>query len=243
MKTAMNNDNLLEVTDLAVSYRSVPVLFDVSFSVRPGEIVALLGPNAAGKSTLLNTVAGLLRPSAGEVVYRGTNVHRFEAHEVVARGLCLVPENRLLFPDMSVGENLELGAYPKHARSERVQSLQQVYELFPVIAKRERQQARTLSGGEQQMLAIGRGLMAKPRLLMLDEPSLGLAPLVVEEVFKAVEAINRHGIAVLIVEQHTGNALRLAHRAYVLESGRITREGRGEDLLSDEGIRQAYFGL
>jgi len=211
--------------------------------VREGEIVTLLGSNGAGKSTVIKVSQGLIRPTSGEVRFQGKVVERLSPHEVVAQGLCLVPEERHLFPHMSILENLELGAYPHRARVLREQTLQWIFALFPILQKRRRQKAHTLSGGEQQMLAIGRGLMAKPVLLMMDEPSLGLAPLLVAELFKTISEINLHGLSILLVEQNAQHALRLARRAYVMETGRVTREGLGRELLEDPYIRSAYLGM
>ncbi len=234
---------MLEVAGISVFYGSIQALWDVSFEVREGEIVTLLGSNGAGKSTAIKVSQGLIRPTSGEVRFQGEIVGRLSPHEVVDQGLCLVPEERHLFPHMSILENLELGAYPHRARVLREETLQWIFALFPILQKRRRQKAHTLSGGEQQMLAIGRGLMAKPVLLMMDEPSLGLAPLLVAELFKTISEINLHGLSILLVEQNAQRALRLAHRAYVLENGRITREGLGKDLLGDPYIRSAYLGM
>ena len=234
---------MLEVVDINVSYGSIQALWDVSFRVRKGEIVTLLGSNGAGKSSAIKTAQGLIRPTSGEVRFQGRVIERLSPHEVVNMGLCLVPEERHLFPHMSVLENLELGGYPKKARSVREQTLQWIFELFPILPKRKTQMAHTLSGGEQQMLAIARGLMAKPELLMMDEPSLGLAPLLVAELFGTIGEINRHGLSILLVEQNAQHALRLAHRAYVMEIGRVTREGTGKQLLDDPSIRSAYLGM
>ena len=234
---------MLEVAGISVFYGSIQALWDVSFEVREGEIVTLLGSNGAGKSTAIKVSQGLIRPTSGEVRFQGEIVGRLSPHEVVDQGLCLVPEERHLFPHMSILENLELGAYPHRARVLREETMQWIFALFPILQKRRRQKAHTLSGGEQQMLAIGRGLMAKPVLLMMDEPSLGLAPLLVAELFKTISEINLHGLSILLVEQNAQRALRLAQRAYVLENGRITREGLGKDLLGDPYIRSAYLGM
>ena len=234
---------MLEVAGISVFYGSIQALWDVSFEVREGEIVTLLGSNGAGKSTAIKVSQGLIRPASGEVRFQGEIVGRLSPHEVVDQGLCLVPEERHLFPHMSILENLELGAYPHRARVLREETMQWIFALFPILQKRRRQKAHTLSGGEQQMLAIGRGLMAKPVLLMMDEPSLGLAPLLVAELFKTISEINLHGLSILLVEQNAQRALRLAQRAYVLENGRITREGLGKDLLGDPYIRSAYLGM
>ena len=234
---------MIEVVEINVFYGPVQALWDVSFEIRAGEIVTLLGSNGAGKSTAIKTVQGLIHPASGEVRFLGKTVHRKRPHDIVARGLCLVPEERHLFPFMSVLENLELGAYPRKARRVREQTLQWIYELFPILKERSRQKVHTLSGGEQQMVAIGRGLMARPKLLMMDEPSQGLAPLLVTELFGIISKINEEGISILLVEQNAQRALGLAHRAYVLENGRVTHEGLGKDLLGDPYIRSAYLGM
>lgn len=234
---------MIEVVDINVFYGPVQALWDVSFEIRAGEIVTLLGSNGAGKSTTIKIVQGLMHPASGEVRFLDKTIHRKSPHDIVARGLCLVPEERHLFPFMSVLENLELGAYPRHARRIREQTLQWVYDIFPVLKGRSQQKVHTLSGGEQQMVAIGRALMAKPKLLMMDEPSQGLAPLLVTELFGTISRINEEGISILLVEQNAQRALRLAHRAYVLENGRITREGPGKELLGDPYIRSAYLGM
>ena len=234
---------VIEVVDINVFYGPVQALWDVSFEIRAGEIVTLLGSNGAGKSTTIKIVQGLMHPASCEVRFLDKTIHRKSPHDIVARGLCLVPEERHLFPFMSVLENLELGAYPRHARRIREQTLQWIYALFPVLKRRRQQKVHTLSGGEQQMVAIGRALMAKPKLLMMDEPSQGLAPLLVTELFGIISKINEEGISILLVEQNAQRALRLAHRAYVLENGRITREGPGKELLGDPYIRSAYLGM
>jgi branched-chain amino acid transport system ATP-binding protein len=234
---------VLDVVNLNVHYGPLHVLWDVSLTVKEREIVALLGSNGAGKTTTLKTIQGLLRPSSGRVHFMGERVHQLALHHVVARGLCLVPEDRLLFPEMTVLDNLELGAFPAGARQERQDTLDWVYQLFPPVSRRAKQKVKTLSGGEQQMVAIGRALMAKPKLLLLDEPSLGLAPLVVAELFRTVKQINRQGISVLLVEQNVKKSLELAHRAYVLETGKVIQEGQGRDLLNDPRVREAYLGV
>ncbi|MGD8647775.1 MAG: ABC transporter ATP-binding protein [Desulfobacterales bacterium] len=234
---------MIEVVDINVFYGPVQALWNVTFEIRAGEIVTLLGSNGAGKSTTIKIVQGLIQPASGEVRFLDKSIHRRSLHYIVARGLCLVPEERHLFPFMSVLENLELGAYPRHARRIREQTLQWIYALFPVLKERRQQKVHTLSGGEQQMVAIGRALMAKPKLLMMDEPSQGLAPLLVTELFGIISKINEEGISILLVEQNARRALQLAHRAYVLENGRITREGPGKELLGDPYIRSAYLGM
>ena len=216
---------MLEMDGIEAFYGSTQALWDVSFRVDEGEIVTLLGANGAGKSTAIHVAQGLVRPTSGEARFRGEVIQRLRSHQVVDRGLCLVPEARHLFPYMSVMENLELGAYPRKARAVRKETIEWVFDIFPNLKKRKKQRAGTLSGGEQQMVAIGRGLMAKPSLLMMDEPSLGLAPLIVTDLFRTVSEINRQGLSILLVEQNATRALNLADRAYVMETGRIAREG------------------
>lgn len=234
---------MLEMDRIRACYGAIQALWDVSLRVEEGEIVTLLGSNGAGKSTAIHVAQGLVRPASGEARFRGELIQHLSPHQVVERGLCLVPEARHLFPYMSVLENLELGAYPKKARAVREETLQWIFELFPNLQKRRKQRAHTLSGGEQQMVAIGRGLMAKPSLLMMDEPSLGLAPLIVAELFRIICEINQHGLSILLVEQNARQALNLASRAYVMETGRITREGSGKELLDDPHIRADYLGM
>jgi len=234
---------MLEVAGVSAFYGSIQALWEVSFQVLEGEIITLLGSNGAGKSTAIHVAQGLIRPASGEVRFLGEVVQRLKPHQVVERGLCLVPEERHLFPHMSVLENLELGAYPRNARVVREETLAWIFDLFPILQKRKKQRTHTLSGGEQQMVAIGRGLMAKPKLLMMDEPSLGLAPLIVAELFKIISEINSNGLSILLVEQNARHALTLAGRAYVMETGRIAREGSGKELLADPSIRAAYLGM
>jgi len=233
---------VLEVRGLEVAYGDARAVADVTLAVGPGEIVALLGPNGAGKSTLLKAVAGLLRPRAGTIRWEGEDLTRLGAHRIVERGLALVAEGRRLFGGMTLEENLELGAFAPRARSGLRRSLERVYALFPVLAERRRALVRTLSGGQQQMVAVGRALMSNPRLLMLDEPSLGIAPLLVRAILDALVEINRDGVAVFLVEQNVQAALGLARRAYILEGGRIVGEGPGADLLQDAHVRRAYLG-
>jgi branched-chain amino acid transport system ATP-binding protein len=233
---------VLEIEDLEAAYGDARALSGVTLSVGPGEIVALLGPNGAGKSTLLKSIAGLLRPRAGAIRWEGEDLSRVGAHLIVERGLAMVPEGRRLFGSMSVEENLELGAFAARARNTRRANLERVYALFPDLRERRRQAVRALSGGQQQMVAVGRALMASPRLLMLDEPSLGIAPRLVRSILEALVEINRTGVAVFLVEQNVQAALTLAHRAYVLEGGRIVGEGTGAALLQDPHVRRAYLG-
>jgi len=233
---------VLEVRGLEVAYGDARAVADVTLTVGPGEIVALLGPNGAGKSTLLKAIAGLLRPRAGTIRWEGEDLTRLGAHRIVERGIALVAEGRRLFGGMTLEENLELGAFAPRARSGLRRSLERVYALFPVLAERRRALVRTLSGGQQQMVAVGRALMSNPRLLMLDEPSLGIAPLLVRAILDALVEINRDGAAVFLVEQNVQAALGLARRAYILEGGRIAGEGPGADLLQDAHVRRAYLG-
>jgi branched-chain amino acid transport system ATP-binding protein len=233
---------MLEVRRLEVSYGDLQALWGASLKVDQGEIVALIGPNGAGKTTLLRSVAGLHRPNKGTIHLDGVSIQRRPAHAVVERGVVLVPEGRRLFGTMTVLENLEMGAFTARARRARSDTLERVYDLFPILAERRSQLAMTLSGGQQQMVAVGRALMGLPRLLLLDEPSLGLAPLVVQSIFEVVQAINQQGVTVLLVEQNARLALELAHRAYILEQGRVVGDGTGRALLTDEHVQQAYLG-
>jgi branched-chain amino acid transport system ATP-binding protein len=234
---------VLRVEDIRVSYGQVPALWGVSFEVPEGEIVALVGGNGAGKTTTLKTLSGLLRPEAGRIVLDGDELQRRTTMEIVDRGVVHVPEGRKLFPEMTVRDNLLLGAFRPSSRPHQAERLERVYAVFPRLAERQQQVAGTLSGGEQQMVAIGRGLMAGPRVLMLDEPSLGLAPIMVEEMFRVIVEINRAGVTVLLVEQNTEHALAIARRGFVLESGRVVLSGTGAELLANERVREAYLGL
>ncbi len=234
---------LLELREIDVAYGDLPALSGVSLSLQAGEILSVVGANGAGKTTMLRTISGLLRPRAGEILLEGERMDRVPCHAVVERGVVQVPEGRKIFPSLTVLENLELGSYTPRARGSRRQSLDRVFALFPILAERRRQAAGTLSGGQQQMLAIGRALMALPRILMLDEPSLGLAPMVVQEIFRIIGEINRSGATILLVEQNTRQALALAQRGYVLENGRVVLVGRGSELLANEHVRRAYLGL
>ena len=234
---------MLRVEDLHVFYGDIQALWGVSFEVRDREIVTLVGSNGAGKTTTLRTISGVLRAARGTIALDGAPIDRLPPHAIVARGIGHIPEGRRLWPGMTVLENLELGAYPREARPRRRESQEWVFSLFPLLAERKGQLTGTLSGGEQQMLAIGRALMARPRLLMLDEPSLGLAPRLVAELFRIVGEINGQGVTVLLVEQNVHQALEIAHRAYVLETGRIVKEGGARDLLNDPAIKEAYLGL
>jgi branched-chain amino acid transport system ATP-binding protein len=234
---------VLQVEHLAVFYGDVRALWDVSLRVNEGEIVTLLGSNGSGKTTTLHTISGLLRPRQGSIAFQGQALQRQSPQGIVEAGLIHIAEGRELFPHMTVLENLELGAFPKRARRLRRQSLAYVMDLFPRLRERQHQVAGTLSGGEQQMLAIGRGLMARPRLLMLDEPSLGLAPLMVAELFACIRRIHAEQVTILLVEQNVHQALAIADRAYVLENGRTVRTGTAAELLADDAIQAAYLGL
>jgi branched-chain amino acid transport system ATP-binding protein len=233
---------MLELREVDASYGDLPALWGVSLEVQQGEIVTLIGPNGAGKTTLLRTVVGLHRPRRGSILLEQVAVDQIPAHRIVDLGVVLVPEGRRLFGSMTVTENLELGAFTPRARRERAATLKDVYSLFPILAERSGQIAATMSGGQQQMLAIGRALMGLPRLLLLDEPSLGLAPLVVQDIFTVIQQINQRGVTILLVEQNARMALELAHRAYILEQGRVVGQGRGVDLLGDRAVQEAYLG-
>jgi len=233
---------MLAIEKLQVGYGKVQALWDVTLEVPDGEIVALVGANGAGKTTLLKTVSGLLRRQSGSINFDGKHIEEASPPEIVKHGVVHVPEGRKLFPELTLIDNLLMGAFTV-SQSERPQRLERVFSVFPVLKERQKQIAGTLSGGEQQMVAIGRGMMAGPKLLMLDEPSLGLAPRLVEEVFGVITEINRLGVTVLLVEQNTQHALTLAHRGFVMELGRIALSGSGSDLLANSNVRKAYLGL
>ncbi len=234
--------SLLSVESLDVLYGDVQAVRNLSFNVEAGEVVTLIGANGAGKSTTLRAVAGLLVPRAGRVVFDGKDVGGRPANELASDGIVLVPEGRQLWPAMTVLENLRMGAYSKHARGRAEATLGEIFRMFPVLERRTSQKAGTLSGGEQQMCAIGRGLMAQPRLLLLDEPALGLSPLLVREVFASLRAIRTRGVTIVLVEQNVPHALALADRAYVLETGRVTLTGTAKELLADPRVRDGYLG-
>jgi branched-chain amino acid transport system ATP-binding protein len=234
---------LLNVEKINVFYGDLQALYDLSFYVQKGEIVSVIGSNGAGKSTTMNAISGVFRPSSGKIIFKEKEIQNAKSHQIVELGLIQIPEARRLFPYMSVIENLELGAFSARARKDKDNTLKFVYELFPVLKDRKNQIAGTLSGGEQQMLAIGRGIMNKPTLLMLDEPSLGLAPKLVRQVFEVVQQINCIGITVLLVEQNVYHSLEIAHRGYVLEHGSVIMEGKGKELLKKDEIRKAYLGI
>ncbi len=234
---------MLEVKNIDVFYGDVQVIWDVSFHVLNGEIVSLIGANGAGKSTILKTISGLLRPRSGEVLFEGHPIHTIQPYKLVALGLVHVPEARRLFVEMTVEENLLMGALKGEPKKQRAQGLEMVYSLFPRLKERRKQIAGTLSGGEQQMVAIGRGLMGRPRLMMLDEPSLGLAPILVQDIFRVIEEIRREGTTILMVEQNVKQTLKLSDRAYVLENGRVVLEGTGQELLEHDHVKKAYLGI
>lgn len=234
---------MLEVRSVSAGYGTAQALWDIDIDVAEGEIVTLVGPNGAGKSTFVNVVAGLSPAWSGSVMLDGQNLIDLAPAQVCGHGVAIVPEGRRLFPDLSVTDNLDIGAFHPAARAKRDESYEWVTSIFPIVAERASQRASTLSGGQQQMVAIGRALMARPRLLLLDEPSLGLAPVIVEQIFDVLREINQAGTSVLIVEQNVVEALELASRAYVLENGRIAREGNAAELLNDESLQKAYFGM
>jgi branched-chain amino acid transport system ATP-binding protein len=234
---------MLEARDINTFYGKIQALWGVSLRIHDGEIVALVGSNGAGKTTLLNTISGLLHPASGTVVFLGTRIDHLAPYAIVELGMSHIPEGRRLFPDMSVRENLEMGAYTNRAWKQRDETLDKVYELFPILETRKGQLARTLSGGEQQMVAMGRGLMSRPKLCIIDEPSSGLAPLIVDEIFTIVQGLRDQGIAIFLIEQNVQQTLEIADRAYVLENGRITLSGDSKQLLQEELIRKAYLGL
>jgi branched-chain amino acid transport system ATP-binding protein len=234
---------MLQVCDVNTLYGKTQALWDVSLKIDEAEIVALVGSNGAGKTTLLNTISGRLRPASGSVEFLGKRIDDLPPHAIVEMGISHVPEGGKVFPDMTVRENLEMGAYPYHAWKQKVQTFEQVYQVFPILKERAGQLARTLSGGERQMLAIGRGLMSRPRLCLLDEPSYGLAPILVTEIFRIIRGLCDQGITVLLIEQNVRHTLETADRAYVLENGRICMEGACLELLESDHVRKAYLGL
>ena len=234
---------MLVVKNINTFYGKIQALWDVSFEVNEGEIVALVGGNGAGKTTLLSTISGIIHPTSGSVRFLGNRMDGKEPAFIVEQGISQVPEGGRLFPDMSVRENLEMGAYPFHAWKHKEETMRLAYQIFPILKERENQIVMTLSGGEKQMVAIGRGLMSRPKLCIFDEPSYGLAPLLVLEIFRIIKSLREQGITVLIVEQNVKQSLEMADRAYVLENGRIVLEGKGGDLLKNDYVRKAYLGL
>ena len=234
---------MLEVSNINTFYGKIQALWGVSLKINEAEIVALIGANGAGKTTLVNTISGLLRPASGSVEFLDKRIDGLKSHAIVELGMSHIPEGRGLFADMSVRENLEMGAYTKRVWKHKQEILDKVYQLFPILKARQGQLARTLSGGEQQMVAIGRGLMSRPRLCIIDEPSSGLAPLMVDEMFSIIQGLRDQGIAIFLIEQNVQQTMEIADRAYVLENGRVTLEGESKKLLEEELIRKAYLGL
>jgi branched-chain amino acid transport system ATP-binding protein len=234
---------MLDIENVSASYGMVQILRDISFQVKEKEIVSIIGPNGAGKTTLVKTISGLLHPRTGAIRFRGENIEKLPPYEIVKKGITLIPEGREIFPRMTVEENLKLGAYTANGKRTVTEAKERVYQIFPVLKKKEKALAQTLSGGEQQMLVIGRSLMSNPDLLILDEPSLGLAPLLVEKVLDTVRKINEEGVTILLVEQNIRDSLDIADRGYVLEQGKIILEGQSRELLCNNHIKQVYMGL
>ncbi len=233
----------MEVKKVNLAYGQMEVLKEVSLQVREREIVSLIGANSAGKSSMLNAISGLVPISGGEILFQGKRIDSLPSHEIIEKGIIQVPEGRRIFPFMTVKENLEMGSYNRRAREKSQESVQRVYELFPRLAERKNQLGESMSGGEQQMLAVGRALMADPKILMLDEPSLGLAPIVVEMIFKVLQEVNRQAVTLLLVEQNVKESLDISSRGYVLENGRVVLEGAAGDLLENAHLKKAYLGL
>jgi branched-chain amino acid transport system ATP-binding protein len=238
----MENDLILRIEDLHVFYGGIHALKGINIEVPAGKIVALVGANGAGKSTTLRTVSGLVRARQGKIEFQGIDITRESAHHIVEMGLAMVPEGRRIFPNLTVWENLLLGSYTRRDKEEIKEDLDWIFRIFPRLKERVRQKGGTLSGGEQQMLAVARALMSRPHLLMMDEPSLGLAPLLVKEIFNIIREINQNGTTILLIEQNAKAALQIAHYAYVLETGSVVLEGRGKELLENEKVRKAYLG-
>lgn len=234
---------MLKIDKLNFSYDDLQVLWDIDLTINQGEIVTVVGSNGAGKSTILKNISKLVRPKSGSITFNGTDLNKLESHEVVDLGVVQVPEGRKIFPEMSVRENLRMGSFIKSAKKDREANMERVFSLFPRLKEREKQLGGTMSGGEQQMLAIGRGLMTNPKLLLLDEPSLGLSPLLVKNIFEIITEINRQGVTILLVEQNVYQSLRIADRAYVLETGRVVLTGKGQDLLDDDHVKKAFLGM
>lgn len=233
---------MLEVKNLNVYYGMIHAIKDVSFSVNKGEIVSLIGANGAGKTTILQTVSGLIKPKSGEIIYNGENIAKVSGHKLVSKGMAHVPEGRRIFAQLSVMQNLKLGAYTRSSKAEIDETLKNIFNKFPRLAERKNQLAGTLSGGEQQMLAMGRALMSHPSLILMDEPSMGLSPIYVNKIFEIIKEINNDGTTILLVEQNAKKAMSIAHRVYVLETGNIVRKGDASELINDEGIKKAYLG-
>ena len=234
---------MLEVENLSSGYGTVQILWNISFRINEKEIICIIGPNGAGKTTLVRTIAGLLPTKTGTIRFKGENIEKTPPYEIVKKGLTLIPEGREIFPRLTVDENMRLGAYTINDKSKVGELKERVYQIFPVLKKKEKVLAQTLSGGEQQMLVIGRSLMSNPKLLILDEPSLGLAPIIVEKVLDTLEMINDDGVTILLVEQNIRDSLNIANRAYVLEEGKIIIEGEGRELLNNEHIKEVYLGV
>ncbi|MDD2582645.1 MAG: ABC transporter ATP-binding protein [Desulfuromonadaceae bacterium] len=234
---------MLSIDKLNFSYGDLKVLWDIELEVHEGEIVSVVGANGAGKSTTLKNISRLVKPSSGSITFNGEKINDLESHQVVERGIVQVPEGRKIFPDMTVLENLRMGSYIKNAKKDREANVERVFSMFPRLKEREKQLGGTMSGGEQQMLAIGRGLMTNPKLLLLDEPSLGLSPLFVKIIFEIIQEINKQGVTILLVEQNVFQSLKIADRGYVLETGRVVLSGSGSDLLSNDHIKKAFLGM
>ncbi len=235
-------NEILKVDHLSVNYGAIKAVRDVSFDIKEGEIVTLIGANGAGKSTILKTISGLLKPSAGDILFMGESLAKLTAPKIVAAGVSQVPEGRRIFADMTVKENLQLGAYLRKDKDGINEDMEKMFKRFPILKERQKQDAATLSGGEQQMLAMARALMAKPKLLLLDEPSMGLAPIYIQEIFDIIESINKEGMTILLIEQNARQALSIADRGYVLASGEVKMTGTGQELLHDPAVQKAYLG-
>ena len=233
---------MLEIKDLEVYYGMIQAIKGISFEVNEGEVIALIGANGAGKTTILHTLSGLIAPKKGSITFEGQEITKIPAHKIVENGLAQVPEGRRVFPSLSVLQNLKLGAYTRKDKKEIDDTLKMIYERFPRLEERKNQPAGTLSGGEQQMLAMGRALMSKPRIILMDEPSMGLSPIFVNEIFDIIKQVSASGTTVLLVEQNAKKALSIADRGYVLETGKIVKEGKASDLLNDEAVKKAYLG-
>ena len=233
---------MLEIKDLEVYYGMIQAIKGISFEVNEGEVIALIGANGAGKTTILHTISGLIAPKKGSITFEGQEITKIPAHKIVENGLAQVPEGRRVFPSLSVLQNLKLGAYTRKDKKEIDDTLKMIYERFPRLEERKNQPAGTLSGGEQQMLAMGRALMSKPRIILMDEPSMGLSPIFVNEIFDIIKQVSASGTTVLLVEQNAKKALSIADRGYVLETGKIVKEGKASDLLNDEAVKKAYLG-
>jgi branched-chain amino acid transport system ATP-binding protein len=234
---------MLKIEKLNFAYGDLKVLWDVDLEVNEGEIVTVVGANGAGKSTTLKNISRLVKPTSGTITFQGQDLTRMQPHHVVEAGLVQVPEGRHIFPEMTVMENLRMGSFIKATRADRAKNIEWVFELFPRLKERERQLGGTMSGGEQQMLAIARGLMANPKVLLLDEPSLGLSPLLVKNIFDIITGINQQGVTILLVEQNVYQSLRISHRAYVMETGRVVLTGKGQELLENDHIKKAFLGM